>query len=189
MYEVRFVLPEDLPRVRNPLTGEESAPTNQDLMNAGLFRIGDTDYFDCVGAFDDRRGQYKDAAQLPGIRVAHGQDRYRNLPKPLRAELLQARVFRSTDPEVSLRHTVNKNDDPRRLRAGVPATGKGSERPIDMGKAMEALEGAKEIAAQGDAIMLNVPMHQVADGDVVEENLIPPMRFAGEQQPMRKRER
>lgn len=183
-YEFREILPTELPRVHHPETGPRDA-TDDELRNLGFFRIAANDFF-CSGVFDDNRGQHPVGTELPGRRLAKGlvTQRIALLSITDRDRILRARVYRHSDPLVSLRHLVNDNTDPDRLRARVPATGRASVQPVNLAKAMTALESARSLARPNAglavAVELFVPMVDVLDGDVVEEDLIPPLVFAGE---------
>jgi hypothetical protein len=182
--ETRWIPAGTLP-VPVDLDGNELALEGQQLeqflMNKGFFHVGG-EVYNCIGAFKDRRGQYKDEAELPGHRITKGQfiARHHFLPKPMRADVMRAVVFRHRDPTKSLRHLVNDNTDPQRLRAGVPAIGNRRAQPISDSKALAALLRARALADAGDAHRLVVPMAQVQDGDVVAENMLPAFEFSGE---------
>lgn len=96
MYEIREILPADIPIIHDPLLGDHPA-THQDLLNMGLVRIGNTDYFNCVGVFEDGRGQHKPGDKLPGTSVVKGLDRHKphKLPKTIAMKVLNAAVFRN----------------------------------------------------------------------------------------------
>jgi len=168
LYEYREILPEHLP------PGD-----HQDLMNQGIFEIAPGIY-QCICGAPDNRGQHPAGTKLPGHRLGvTGVSRHRLLPKDVRAAVLHARVMRHADRAASLRHLVNDNDDPERLRAGVPARG-GSRKPANEAKALASLGRAKGFVESGEAETLLVPMMEVQDGDVVEIDALPAMRFAGE---------
>ncbi len=182
-YGVRVIQPEQLPATVLDPEGEERPSDEQDLMNLGLFRARDGDTtFATVEPFPDGRGQHKDDSALPGLLLARGRDRYREISKERRGEVLHARVIRHVAPKQSLRHLVNKNDDPRRLRAAVAVHGVGPRSPEHQEPALRALAAARELVARSEAVELVVLMNEVQDGDVVISDLHPPMRFAGERQ-------
>lgn len=168
MYEYREIRPEELPE----------GATGQDLMNMGLFEVS-TGIYHCISGAADNRGQRPHLAALPGQLLAGGRARHRLLPKDVRTAVLHARVVRHHDAKQSLRHMVNDNQDPERLRAAVPARG-GSRKPASESKALQALSRAKALAESGEALNLLVPMAEVQDGDVVEYDMLPSLAFDGE---------
>lgn len=179
MYELRTIAPSELPTV-TMLDGSTVPASDQDLMNMGVFHI-EGDVYACIGVFADGRGQHKSADQLPGTVISAGylQQRHAALPGGVRAAVMKATVYRHKNPIASLRHLVNDNSDPDRLRARVPALG-GSARPANVEKALDALAAARDLAVLGDAEQLTVAMADVQDGDVVEVDSVVPLEFAGE---------
>ncbi len=180
-YGVRVIQPYQLPATVIDPEGRERPIEEQDLLNLGFFRARDGDtHYASVEAFEDGRGQHKPGTQLPGVLLARGRDRYRKLSKERREGVLNARVVRHNDPKKSLRHLVNDNTDPKRLRAGVAVYGVGNRQPADRVAAQAALAGAQGLVAASQARELVVRMDEIQDGDVVVSDLHPPMRFAGE---------
>ncbi|MGH7459653.1 MAG: hypothetical protein ACREMA_01325 [Longimicrobiales bacterium] len=173
MYEMRIIPDSDLPE----------AASEQDLMNMGLFRV-EGDLFQCVGVFADGRGQHAPGTQLPGqacSRAGYLNQRWASMPPQLRGRVLRARVYRHRDLSKSLRHLVNDNNDPARLRAAEAAS-RARRVEARTGAVDAALDLARGLAADaGEPVdELLVAIGDIRDGDVVELDGIPAVTFAGE---------
>jgi hypothetical protein len=194
-YHIRRCTPAewDAWAVTTDLDGVEIPATDQDLLNRGvivLHRDAEEVIYHC-----GRIGEAVDAG-YPGrpITPTSGLDvylerRYARLPEAVKPKVYRARAYRSTDPTVNLRQACEQAVAAQ-LAARVPATGRTSARPADPVGAMDVLEEARRRAyppenpdgtlAPPTARPLTVPMTEVEDGDVVEADMLIPVRMAGE---------
>jgi hypothetical protein len=194
-YHIRRCTPADWDAwaVTTDLDGVEIPATEQDLLNRGVIVLH-RDSAEVIYHFG-RVGEDADAG-YPGrpITPTSGPDvylerRYAQLPLEARPKVYRARAYRSTDPTVILRESCEATVAAQ-LGARVPATGRTSARPADPLGAMDVLEEARRRANPPEnpdgtpqpptARALTVPMAEVEDGDVVEADMLIPVRMAGE---------
>lgn len=144
--------------------------------------VGADDVVYHCGVLDtDRR------AQLPVSVLSEGRLRARHVALPdvaMKRRVYDAAVYRARDGRVNLR-TRCETAVAGQLEARVPATGRTSAQPADSVGARAVLEEARRRATApegetAEAVRIMVRMADVLDGDVVEEDAVPRVRFAGE---------
>lgn len=175
MHHIAKIPDAELPTVTDD-DGTERAATAQEFADRDLFRVAtapDGDGVYAVPCSDPCGGH-------PGVILASGflNERHARTPGWLKPRILRARVYRATDGS-SLRDRIE-----RELDVGIePLTPRRGRRPNrNRGRADEVLDRVRELAADEaePVTVLHVPMVDVEDGDVVEDDLIYPVRIAGE---------
>lgn len=159
--------------------GIEQPATHQDLLNRGVIIafMDATEVIYHCGALDTER---RDA--MPGEVLSEGRARERHVALPDEAtkrRVYGARVFRAEG--VDLRAECNAAVS-KTLAARVPANGSRSAKPADPEGAMLVLAEAERRAADEDDPTRpeTVAMAEVLDSDVVAEDAVIRVRWAGE---------
>lgn len=94
---IRRIAPAEVPTV-TPLDGSAPRPMNeQELVNIGVVRVRG-DIYSCAVQEQSEDGRTWTGPQLPGVELSRGKlnERFRQLPAAVRAQLLNARVERTT---------------------------------------------------------------------------------------------
>lgn len=172
---VREILPADLPRVR-PLDGPERVANAQELLDMlGIVATDEPNIYVSREQERKERGsrQFRPMVALPGVVLAQGfsaKEVYGRLTPEMRARVLRARVFRSTEPD--RRPDLRAHFAAVMERAGIP----GSERE-QLTRDRARRDAQNPLIAVEERVL---PMKDRLESDVVDESDIPPARFAGE---------
>lgn len=109
--QIREIKPSELPTVTDVLTGTTRRANEQELLNRGYVRIGETNYFSSIHqerTDSDGKWNIHEGQERHGKLIAEGtlHERHRKLPPEVRDSLVQSRVQRKVGKKTEVFHVA-----------------------------------------------------------------------------------
>ena len=191
-HTLRRIVDADLPKIRDAETGELRQATDDELLNAGLVPVG-AGIYSCVEQVrrDPETEEWSSFGHAPvGELLAHGEQRFSQLPDAVKADVLHADVIRAADPEGNA-VLITMSAIAEQTEAIEQYVGLVDDAPlVDLTTDAAIASEAQRLASIPDSgvVRASIPMADVdEDVQVVAAANLPPHSWAGEPRPRRTR--